>query len=422
MEFGIIGTSIWQQNMPLLERLTINPETKEDTLNRLKSILELKELIYLSTCNRVEFIFVKSENISNAQILHRLIDFFFKGRKNISFFPNDFFQFSGKEAVTHLFRTTSSLESLVVGESQISGQFKNAFQEAKEFGLCGLSLETLAKEALVVSKKVKKETSIGQGCVSMASLAANELLDSLPGVKNPKVALVGSGEMSVKMAKYVKDLLKGEIVFVNRTLEKAEKLAKDHNGTAISLKSFKENPIAVDAIVSATACSEPIFGLEFLNLLKENHIPVVCIDLAIPRDFSFEFSGIQKVNLIDIPYLKAKVQDNLRKKFVEASQADEIVRDAVLKFLSNRIELSLKPIFNDSYKASIEFARKAFDDLLSHRMTSLPEEEKELMFELITKLVGHSSFQPVRMLSSHFVEMRSKFNFEDFSTDRKEAV
>ena len=130
MEFGIIGTSIWQQNMPLLEKLTLDRETKIEQLQQLKEVLGIDELIYLSTCNRVEFFYANEESNDRGNLLHRLIDFFFADGSDMNFFPNDFYNYTGKEAITHLFRTVSSLESLVVGETQITGQFKDAFQEA----------------------------------------------------------------------------------------------------------------------------------------------------------------------------------------------------------------------------------------------------------------------------------------------------
>ncbi|MEA1980666.1 MAG: glutamyl-tRNA reductase [candidate division Zixibacteria bacterium] len=422
MEFGIIGTSIWQQNMPLLERLTVDRDSKIETIQKLKEILGLEELIYLSTCNRVEFIFVKPRHISNNTILHKMIDFFFKDNTTISFFPNDFFTYSGKEAISHLFRMTSSLESLVVGETQISSQFKTAYEEAQVAGWCGPMLNSLAKEALMIAKRVKKETTISDGSVSMASLATNELKNTLAKIEAPKVAIVGSGEMSVKMAKYIRDIFNGQIVFVNRTLAKAEKLASEYKCESIALDKFLDSPIEIDAIITATAAVGSVFDFEFLKKLQKMNKQIVCIDLAIPRDFSFDFNGAENITLIDIPFLKSKAQSNLRQKFVEASRADEIVRDAVLQYLSYRIEVSLKPIFNESYKESMDFARKAYDNLFSHRMQSLPEEEKEAVFELISKVIGYSSFQPVKMLSNRFVEMRSNIDLAEIASIRKEAI
>ena len=422
LEIGIIGTSIWQQNMPLLERLTIDRETREATLAEFKEKLGLDELIYLSTCNRVEFIYVSSGLFNDRQILHRIIDSFVCGRESISFFPNDFYHFTGKEAVTHLFRTTSSLESLVVGETQITGQFKDAFQQCVAWGMTGPILDSLAQEALLTARKVKRETSIGSGALSMASLATSELLNRMGSRLHPVVAIVGSGPMTEKIARYFGADKAIKLLFVNRTVEKAEKLADRFGGKAVSLEQFMANPPEVDGIVSATACAEPVFDTDFIDRLKTDDHQVVCIDLAIPRDFSEGFLTDERVVLIDIPALKSRAQGNRRQKFAEASLANDIVREAVNKHLSDQIEVRLKPIFHDSYKESVELARQALDDLFKKRVTSIGDKDKEAVIHLVTKLIGQSSFQPVRKLSDHLVETRNEINLNDTSKDHRQAV
>ena len=148
MEFGIIGTSIWQQNMKLLEHLTVERTARVEALRSLKTNLGLTELVYLATCNRVEFVYVSTGKYAGSKLLHKLIDFFFRDTKGLGFFPNDFYHYSGREAVAHLFRTTASLESLVVGENHIAGQYKDAYTEALACGLAGATLKDISEEAL----------------------------------------------------------------------------------------------------------------------------------------------------------------------------------------------------------------------------------------------------------------------------------
>jgi glutamyl-tRNA reductase len=422
MEIGIIGTSVWQQNMPLLEKLTLDRDKKNDILIEIKTLLDLDELIYLATCNRVEFIYVTSRPNSGARFMHRLLDFFFSERRDISFFPNDFYHFEGKEAIIHLFRTASSLESLVLGENQITGQIKQAYQDASEAGLVGPALDSLIQEALNVARKVKSQTSLGEGSLSMASLAGNELSAGLGSVENPMVALIGSGKMQVKMAKFVRESLGGRLLFVNRTFSKAEDLADEFGGRAMPLDEFLQSPPAVNAIVSATASVEPIFGGDFLDRLPGDSRRVVCVDLAVPRDFCLDFIDDDRVILVDIPALKAKSQGSLRQKFVEAGKANEIVRNAVSKYLSNQIEVSLKPIFSDAYRETLETAEKALGDLFAKRVTSLPKEDQEAVLRVVTKLIGQSTFGPVRRLSQQLVEKGQELHLPDAATGFRQAV
>ena len=422
MVFGIIGTSIWQQNLPLLERLTVERDNKATTLQRLKETMQIDELIYLGTCNRVEFLYVSYDNQPQDRLLHRLIDFFFRDGVELSFFPNDFYNFTGKDAITHLFRTVSALDSLVVGETQITGQFKEAFQESQELGLSGAIMSGLAQEALVTARKVKRETSIGSGSVSMASLAVSALKKQLADRPNPVIALIGSGPMTSKLAHALRKSISPSLRFVNRTREKAEKLAEEFGGTAVALEEFLAAPGEVDAIVSATAASNAVFTETFLSVLPNGSEPLVCIDLAVPRDFSREFEHDSRVCLIDIPKLRSLAQVNLRQKFVEAGRANDIVRESVTKYLSDRIEVSLKPIFHESYQESIALARKALDELFTTRLNSLDEDSRETVHRLVSRLIGHSSFQPAKMLSSHLVGIQSESTLIDVTAKRKNAV
>jgi len=418
-EFGIIGTSIWQQNMALLERLTVSRESKLEKLAELKKALHLDELVYLSTCNRVEFIYVSSGEFSGDDLLHRLVDYFFRDGRQISFFPNDFYHYTDKEAITHMFRTVSSLESLVVGETQITGQFKTSCQEAAEAGLAGDGILKVAEEALAVAKKVKRETGLGNGSVSMASLAGNEIAAHLKGIDKPLIALVGAGEMSVKLARIITKNNLGNMLFVNRTIEKAQGLADEFGGEVMALTDFQQAPPAVAAIVTATACPEAILDKDFVSKLPTDDRQVLCIDLAIPRDFALEVAYESGVVLLDIPHLKQKGNGNLRKKFVEVSKANQIVKEAVHKFLSDRIKLSLKPIFENSFNESLELAQRALNDLFAKRVTSLDAEDQEAVSQLVKKLIGHSAFQPAKSLSEHLAQEHTKLNLTSL---RHEAI
>ncbi len=423
MEFGIIGTSIWQQNMRLLEKITIDRDNKTEKIKQLKEALGLDELIYLSTCNRVEVIYTINEPTSDSRILHRLIDFFFSDGSDLNFFPNDFYHFTDKDAITHLFRTVSSLESLVVGETQITGQFKDAYQDALAAGHVGFYLHKLADEALTVSKKIKRETTIGNGQQSMASLATNEIKNHLQNQKDKTIALVGAGEMTAKFAKYISKANLGNLLFVNRTVEKAEKFVNEFGGKSISLKDFKTDPQEVHVIASATACKHAIFDLDFVDKLKATSQPVLAIDLAIPRDFSDDINTHQQIKLVDIPTLKSKANGNLRKKFVEAGKANNIIKESVYKFVSNQLEVSIKPIFHTSFKESIQLAHNALDDLFTKRVTSLNEDEQNAIKSLVTKLISNASFQPSKVLSEKMAHAQTNLNFEKLqNSSNKEAV
>ena len=422
MEFGIIGTSIWQQNLPLMERLTVNRETKVADLQSLKEKLGLDELVYLATCNRVEFMYVSDGQLSESQTFHRLLDFFFKGKKEIGFFPNDFYHFTGKDAITHLFRTAASLESLVIGETQIVGQMKQALQEAQEINLSGPALNSLIEESLQVAKRVKRETSIGVGALSMASLAANELRAHIGSDGTATIALVGSGPMTRKLAAHINASKLGKLLFVNRTLDKVLPLAEEFGGQAVALTEFLAAPGDVSAIISATASNEPVFDTSFVAKLPASTPKVLCIDLAVPRDFCPDLMGHERIILADIPHLKSRGNGNRRQKFIEAGKANEIVRESVADYLSAQVEISLKPIFHDSYQESMALAQRALDSLFNKELTSLGHEERAAVTRMVTKLIGHSSFQPVKTLSGRLASLNGDLSTTDLTGPSRQAI
>jgi glutamyl-tRNA reductase len=419
MNFGTIGTSIWQQNTRLLEALTIDRDSRGQVLSELKQALGVDELIYLATCNRVEFIYYKAARHDSSALLHRLIDYFFKGNREISFFPNDFYHFTGREAIAHLFRLTSSLESMVIGEAQIAGQMKDAVDDSSELGILGPMLQDAAEEALLVAKRVKRETALGWGSVSMASLANDELARHLENTENNLIAIIGAGPMTRKTAQHISDSGLGQMLFVNRTVDKVIELAETFGGEAVSLEDFLDNPGGVSAIISATAAREPVFKQAFLTRLEQGAQGVICIDLAIPRDFAECFSESEKIKLVDIPYLRSKCDGNLRQKFIETSKASDIVRDAVNEYLSRRIEGSLKPIFRNSFEESLELCERAFEDLFKKKVTSLTADEQQAILRLMTKLVGHATYQPARWLSEELAQSQADASMAEISSQSK---
>lgn len=398
---GLIGTSVWQQNTALLERLTINRDEIERVLPELKKCLKVNELVYLSTCNRVEFLFTTSGQVHSAQILHRLIDFFFRHSKDISFFPNDFLVFQGRAAVGHLFRVASSLESVVVGETQIAGQLGEALAQSQNCGVCGPTLEDLVLKALLASRRVRRETNIGAGAVSMASLAFDAISSHLADNKFARVALVGSGPMTRKMAVYLTEAGFDNLLFVNRTLEAIRPIAESFSSPCMSLDEFQATLPQVDAIVSATAAPDALFGAAFCGQLRQADRPVLCVDLAIPRDFAPECASNPNIRLIDIPSLKAAGNRNLREKFVEAGKANDIVRDEVAKYFAGQVHVTMKPLFHQCREESLEMAHRTLNDLFDGRLKSLSESDRRVITELVEKVVNHSSSLPARLLSDH---------------------
>jgi glutamyl-tRNA reductase len=184
----------------------------------------------------------------------------------------------------------------------------------------------------------------------------------------------------------------------------------------MSLDACIAQPPTIDAIVSATASSQPVFDGAFLDRLQARTHPIICIDLAVPRDFSPEFSYNSKVSFIDIPSLKSLGEANLRQKFVEANRANDIVRESVNQYVANQCEAKLRPIFRVSYQESLRFAHESLNHLFDRSLASLSHDERETLVRLVNRLVSHSSFHPVKHLSAHLTGIQVDINA--FVSDR----
>ncbi len=403
---NIIGTSIAKGNMALLERLTISPQDRPKLLPELKKRLDVSELVYLATCNRVEVTTICDTHITAATIRNRVLDFFLAGGRDFEFTPADLYQLSSGEAVRHLFRVASSLESLVVGETQITGQFKDAYQECSNLNLVGERLELAMQKALHTARHVRNETDIGNGSLSIASLVMNELEEKgdLSGIT--KVALVGSGEMSSKMGRYLQGWGVRNLLFVNRTLDKARQLASRFSAKAVALDEFTANPDAIDVIVSATSASLPIFNTTFLKRLQILKKKITCVDLAIPRDFADEFKTAEYITYIDILELQRRQKDNLRNRFMEMDKASNIIDQEVRDYQRAQFESDLRPVVRKSFEESLQYALNQCDVLFSSRLNGQSPDEVRVFKALIRRVVGFSSAQFSQAVAGYFSEQQ----------------
>ncbi len=396
---GIVGVSIHSQNLNLLEQLTIAPEERAIKLSALKHAADLSELVYLATCNRVEFVFTTANGAQITEVRNRILDFFFRGNKDVPFSPDDFSTKSGLEAVRHIFTVASALDSLVIGEAQILGQMKEAFTFASDNNLCGDKLSRIFQHAFKVAKKVRTDTDLGKKSVSMISLVTSLIGEVIQTEGNIPVALIGVGEMSNKLAKFLADRHDTNLLFVNRTVEKAEKLAAQYGGQAMALDTFLAEPPQVRIIATATSSPEAIFTAETTRNLIEANGRILFIDLAIPRDVALEKDVENGIEIYNISDLKQIAEHNRRQRFRDVDKAHEIVTGEVVSYHKGKIEEELRPVFSVSYEESKEFADKGLARLFETRLGHLNAEDRAIINYWVDKLVSYASFLPARAMA-----------------------
>jgi len=296
----------------------------------LKTIKGIKELMLLSTCNRVEVYGVAEDYEPINRLIFELIKL--KGA-DTKIKRNSFF-LEGDKAIAHVFRVASGLESMVVGETQIVSQFKEAYRIAKELGCTGKVLNRLYEKALRTAKRVRTETGIGRNAISVSYVAVELAKRIFGNLANVKVLLVGAGEMAELSAKYLKKL-KAHLFITNRTYERAVELAKELEGNVLRFEDLADYLQDFDIVIVSTGSKNYIIDHQMVKkaIKKRGYKPIFFIDISVPRNVDPAISEIDEVFLYDIDDLQDVAEKNLKERLKEKEKGEIIVWDEVGKFM-----------------------------------------------------------------------------------------
>lgn len=373
----------------------------EEPLSSLKGKPGLVEYFLLSTCNRVELLFVSEPDL---EVEEKMMQFLFgdtlsredRGRYSYVYYDED--------AVDHVFQVAASLDSLVVGEAQILGQLKEAYRYASQFGSTGPMLNKLMHKSFSVAKRVRNETGIGSSAVSI-SYAAVQLAKKIFGqLEDKKVLLVGAGEMAELAAEHLVGQGIGGVIVANRTLSRAVDLAKQYNGEACALEELKVKLEQVDIIISSTGSPDLVItsgDVKPLMRTRRNR-PLFFIDIAVPRDLDPALNDIDDVFLYDIDDLSQVVEMNRAGREKEAIKAHRIVDEEALKFVRWLQSMTIIP--------TIAAMRRKVDKICSQELArtlsklDLTEQDRkkiEKMTLTISAKMLHDPLQYLKGESSH---------------------
>lgn len=317
--------------LDIREKVVFGDEIVGDALRDLKKHGGAAEAAILSTCNRTE-IYCSHE----LRDLDRLIDWLtgYHGFRRSELQP---FLYSHPDAraVKHMLRVASGLDSMILGEPQVLGQLKNAYNRAVDSGSIGQLLGRLFQHTFMVAKEIRSNTAIGRHPVSVA-YAAIRLAQQIFGDLSARTALlIGAGETIELAARHLHDLAVDRLIIANRTLERSQRLAAGMNAFAISLQDIPVHLDKADVIFSATASPLPILGKGAIEnaIRKRRHRPIFIADLAVPRDVEPEVGELEDVYLYTVDDLKEVIEENLRNRREAAVQAEEIIDTHVQHFM-----------------------------------------------------------------------------------------
>ncbi|MEO2083268.1 MAG: glutamyl-tRNA reductase [Desulfurobacteriaceae bacterium] len=406
-----LGVSHKTAPVSVRERFAFKGEELENALLTLNSIPGIEECMILSTCNRVEIYFTSRKENPFSQVYQFLID---KKNADLEEINSFFYRKTEEDAVRHGFYVASSLDSMIVGEPQIVGQFKDAFSTAKDLGTAGTILCRFCETALKVSKKVRTETGISKNAVSI-SFAAVELARKIFGDLNGKsVAIIGAGEMAELAVKHLVSNGASRVFVVNRTFERALKLAEEFGGEAYSLNDLEEVLKKSDIVISSTGAPGYVLTKENVipALKKRPGRPMFLIDIAVPRDIDPSLSEVEGLYLYDIDDLQNVVESNIKERLREAEVAKEIIEDYVKRFLRWMRELELAPLIAE-LKEKAEAIRL---EVLEKRLPKLdltPEQRQEV--ENITRIIINKLLhQPITSVKKKATESEGRHQVVQF--------
>jgi glutamyl-tRNA reductase len=400
MNLIIVGLSHKTAPIELRERLAFPEKHLKEALAELLRLPGISEGMILSTCNRVE-VYAKTENPpAGEEAIRRFIADYHK--LSLDRLAPHLYTHADQAAVQHTFRVASSLDSMVVGEPQILGQLKDAYQLAQGCGTTGVLLNNLLPRAFGVAKKVRTETGIAQNAVSV-SFAAVELAKKIfDNLQDKVVMIIGAGEMSELVAQHLISNGVKNIFVSNRTYERAVELANKFSGQAIKYDRILEEMPRADIIISSTGA--PHIVIHSQHVLKavqaRKQRPMFFIDIAVPRDVDPAVNHIENVYLYDIDDLQSVVEANIRERQREAKVAEEIISKEASRFCNYLKRLDVTPTIVALREALEEIRRREVDKALS-KLKNISEAERQVIEGLTQGIINKILHQPTVTLKHH---------------------
>ena len=396
MSFHLIGVNHKSAPVEVRERLAISDSRLPEALKRFTHHPGVDEGLILSTCNRVELL---AQTRNGGADLRAFLRAYFQ--LDDSILDPHLYEYREQDAVRHLFRVASSLDSMVLGEAQILGQVKEAYATARAVGAVQSHLNQLLTRAFAVAKRVRSETEVGSSAVSVASVAV-ELAKKIFGSLNGKhVYLVGAGKMSELAARHL--LAHGaESIFVsNRTYDRAIRLAHQFNGQAIEFSQLHDTCDRGDIVITSTGSPHAIFRREHgeIFLSRRKNRPMFFIDIAVPRDVDPEMNKLDGIFVYDIDDLQQAVASHVADRQKEAELADNIINTEVERFHARLQALEVVPTIV-SLQDHLETIRQAEIDRVRGRLGPLSPEQELAVDALTRGIVNKIMHTPISTLKT----------------------
>ena len=388
-----IGLNHTTAPLDIREKVVFGTDVLVDALADLRQQKNVQEAAIFSTCNRTE-VYCSLDKEDPQAAVDWLHEFHGLSRSELTPF---IYSHPDELAVKHLLRVASGLDSMVLGEPQVLGQLKHAYQAGMESGSIGKLLGQLFQHSFRVAKQVRSTTAIGSHPVSVAYAAVRLAQQIFGDLKNQTALLIGAGETIELVARHLHNSGLQRMIIANRTLERSQKLATEFSAYAMTLSDIPTHLEEADIIISSTASQLPILGKGAIEtaIQRRKHRPVFIVDIAVPRDVEEEAGDLADVYLYTVDDLKEVIDENMRSRKQAAEQAEEIIDAQVLHFMAWLHSLDAV----STIRALREQARETQVQELkaAQRRLSQGEDPHEFMEELVRRLTNKLIHSP----SSH---------------------
>ena len=401
----LVGVNHKTTPVEIREKLAFTKGKIEESVDRLLNFPDIIEHTILSTCNRVEiYARANGQNSAIQSIKQFICDF--HGLSAVQL-EEHFYSYSNEAAIEHLFRVSSSLDSMILGEAQILGQVKDAYSLAKDLRSTGLVLNQLFEKAFSIAKKVREETGIAERSVSISSAAVELAQKIFDDLENHIVMLVGTGEMAELAAKHLISYGVKTVYVTSRTYERAANLARTLNGSALDFEAFKNELYRADIVITSTSASSFIITKDMVEkaIYERKNKPIFFIDIAVPRDIEPDVNDLENVYLYDIDDLHVVVSANMKEREKESEKAMHLISQEVNKFNNWLGTLDAVPTIVEIRKRVENIGNQEMERTLK-KIPHLSEEDKKIIYQMKNSMINKILHKPT-------IKLKQKTQSED---------
>ncbi|MCS7185336.1 MAG: glutamyl-tRNA reductase [Armatimonadetes bacterium] len=395
MHIIVVGTNHKVAPVEVREKVAFSEECLADAYRHFLAN-GVDEVVLLSTCNRTEVYAATREQISEKNLLAFWLSFF-------GFAPEElegrFYSYRDQEVARHLFRVACGLDSMMLGETQILGQVKDAYEEAQKVGAAGTYLGELFRRAIKVGKRARNETAISKGAMSVGGAAVELAKHIFASLQTCTVLLVGAGKMGTDTAKALVQAGAKQLLVCNRTLSRAEELASELGGQVVPFDQLAKTLPKADIVIASTGAQHYVLTKPIVAeaIRQRRYRPLFLIDIAVPRNIDPEVGGLDNVFLFDIDDLEQVVQEYLEERRKEVPKVEALIDHELRNFAIWLGEQKAKPLILQILREAQQKAQRTLDEIFAE-LPDLSEAEKQTIAAKVRALTMWILDSPLRRI------------------------